>query len=127
MTLNVLLSIAFARLFTAMGWMPHGGLALANSLATALEMAALLCLMRRRLHGLDGPHVARGVVQATLATACMAAVIWLCARIVTPAWLLAVGGVALGALIYFLVIWLMKVPELGAILTGVTRRLKRAD
>ena len=33
------------------GWMPHGGLALANSLATALEMVGLWYFMRRRLAG----------------------------------------------------------------------------
>ncbi|MBI4769781.1 MAG: murein biosynthesis integral membrane protein MurJ, partial [Chloroflexi bacterium] len=44
MSLNVALSLLFARLFERAGWLPHGGLALANSLATALETAALLWL-----------------------------------------------------------------------------------
>ncbi|MGE5073009.1 MAG: lipid II flippase MurJ, partial [Anaerolineae bacterium] len=127
MTLNVILSIAFARLFTVLGWMPHGGLALANSLATALEMTALLILMRRRLSGLDGRYVARGGLQAALATACMGAAIWLCSAVAMPAWVLALGGVALGAVVYFLVIWLMRVPELGSVLAGVSRRLKHAS
>ena len=39
---------------------PHGGLALANSLATALEMVGLLLLMRRRLNGLDGGSILAG-------------------------------------------------------------------
>jgi len=47
MSLNVVFSFAFAALFKQIGWMPHGGLALANSLATALETIALLVLMRR--------------------------------------------------------------------------------
>jgi putative peptidoglycan lipid II flippase len=126
MTLKAVLRIAFARLFTAVGWMPHGGLALANSLATALEMAALLYLMRRRLKGLDGTRVARGGLQAALATACMGAAIWVGSGISMPIWLLALGGVGLGALVYFLVIWLLRVPELDTILAGVSRRLRRA-
>ena len=54
MTLNLVLSIAFSALFTAIGWMPHGGLALANSMATALETILLLALISRRLNGLEG-------------------------------------------------------------------------
>ena len=54
MSLNVLFSYMFSREFMKMGWMPHGGLALANTLATALEMVALVILMRRRLGGLNG-------------------------------------------------------------------------
>src|SRR5258708_27543173 len=34
-SLNIILSFAFSALFTRIGWMPHGGLALANSLATS--------------------------------------------------------------------------------------------
>jgi putative peptidoglycan lipid II flippase len=48
MSLNVVFSYAFSALFTRLGWMPHGGLALANSIATTLEMAGLLILMRRK-------------------------------------------------------------------------------
>ncbi|RLD06256.1 MAG: hypothetical protein DRI32_02875, partial [Chloroflexi bacterium] len=51
MSLNIVFSIAFAALFEQIGWMPHGGLALANSLATALEMVLLMILMRKRLSG----------------------------------------------------------------------------
>ena len=53
MGLNMVFSLGFARLFAQIGWLPLGGLALANSLATALEAAALLILMRRRLGGLN--------------------------------------------------------------------------
>jgi putative peptidoglycan lipid II flippase len=35
--LNIVLSLVFAAWFMRMGWMPHGGLALANSVATGLE------------------------------------------------------------------------------------------
>ena len=54
MGLNVGLSLLFSAWFARLGWMPHGGLALANSLATGLEAACLLFLMRRQLGGLEG-------------------------------------------------------------------------
>ena len=52
MSLNLAFSFLFSAWFERLGWMPHGGLALANSLATALEMVGLLYFMRRRLDGL---------------------------------------------------------------------------
>jgi putative peptidoglycan lipid II flippase len=54
MLLNLGFSLLFSALFTGWGLPPHGGLALANSLATFLEMVGLLYLMRRRLNGLGG-------------------------------------------------------------------------
>ncbi|HEX9013900.1 MAG TPA: murein biosynthesis integral membrane protein MurJ, partial [Anaerolineaceae bacterium] len=71
MGLNVFLSLGFAALFRSLGWMPHGGLALANSLATALEMAAALVLLRRRLNGLGGDQLATGLAQAAAGSLAM--------------------------------------------------------
>ena len=126
MTLNVAFSFAFSSLFLQIGWLPHGGLALANSLATALEMTALFVLMRRRLNGLNGLHISRGFLQAAAATLGMSAVIWIWSIRPGPAWLVALGGVALGALVYFAVIWALRVPELGMLIAGLTRRLRHA-
>ncbi len=126
MTLNVVLSFAFSSLFMRLGWMPHGGLALANSLATALEMGALFVLMRRRLSGINGSHMLRGFLQAGLATLGMSAVIWLWSIMPGPAWFVALGGVALGAVVYLAVIWALKVPELGMLIAGLTRRFRNA-
>ena len=61
MSLNVIFSFLFPALsLQRIGWMPHGGLALANSLATAIEAPVLLVLMRRRLAGLTGRRSPRG-------------------------------------------------------------------
>ena len=127
MSLNVIFSFAFARLFELVGWMPHGGLALANSLATALEMTVLFVLMRRRLTGLNGPHILRGFAQAALATLGMSLVIWPWSSIQGPVWLIALGGVAVGALIYFIIVWALKLPELAMLMDGLARRLRHAD
>jgi putative peptidoglycan lipid II flippase len=50
MGINVVLSLILIRSLA------HGGLALANSTATILEMVGLLLLIRRRLEGLEGSH-----------------------------------------------------------------------
>ncbi|MDW8070871.1 MAG: murein biosynthesis integral membrane protein MurJ, partial [Anaerolineae bacterium] len=49
MIANALLSVAFIASFRQLGWAPHGGLALANTLATTAEMGLLLYLLHRRL------------------------------------------------------------------------------
>lgn len=126
MTLNVLFSFGFSALFGKIGWMPHGGLALANSLATALEATTLFVLMRRRLKGLAERHIQIGFAQAALATLAMSIVLLLWLRMERPAWLIGLGGVALGGLVYALAVWAMKVPELVIVLDGIARRLKRA-
>lgn len=125
MSLNVVFSFAFARLFVGVGWMPHGGLALANSLATALEMTALFLFMRRRLQGIDGMRLTRGFAQAAIATLGMSAVIWRWSLAAGPAWLIGLGGVALGGVTYGVAIWALRVPELGMLIAGMRRRLRR--
>jgi len=64
MGLNVLFSILFSRYFESIGWYPLGGLALANSFATALEAIALFIFMRRRLNGIEASlfGMARGAL-----------------------------------------------------------------
>ncbi len=126
MSLNLLFSLAFSALFLRIGWMPHGGLALANSLATFLEMIGLLLLMRRRLSGLEGRRVLAGSLQAGAASLGMGLVIWIWLGLVSswPVWLTLLGGMALGFGIYALGIWLLKVPELGELRRALFSRLQ---
>jgi putative peptidoglycan lipid II flippase len=121
-------SFAFAALFYRWGWMPHGGLALANSLATALEMIALLVIMRRRLSGLEGRRVLQAAVQAALGTLLMALVLWgwLSWTGDRPAWITALGGVLLGGLVYGAAIWVVRVPEARLLVDWVMRRARPA-
>ena len=127
MALNVIFSFAFSVLFTYVGWLPHGGLALANSLATALEMTALFVLMRRRLKGLDSLSLSRGLLQAALATLGMSVVLLLWSRTQASIWLIALGGVVLGGMVYVILVWAMRVPELEIVVRGVARRFQRGD
>jgi putative peptidoglycan lipid II flippase len=126
MGLNVVLSVGFARLFEQIGWMPHGGLALANSLATALEAGTLLILMRRRLQGLNEGHIWQGFVRAAAATIGMSMVLILWLGVKVSALFTGLGGVVSGGLVYILLLWLMRVPEFSTILNAVLRRLKRS-
>ncbi len=128
MGLNVLFSLLFSSWFTRIGWMPHGGLALANSLATGLEAASLWIFMRHRLRGLEGRRVLKGTSQAILATAAMVLVIWgwLVVTNERQAWLVGVGGVLIGGLVYGLSVLGLKVPEVQSVLNLVRRRLDPA-
>jgi putative peptidoglycan lipid II flippase len=98
MSLNVIFSLLFPYLFESVGWLPFGGLALANSLATGLEMSVLWVLMRRRLDGLEGKIVLDGFIKSGLATLLMSLVLWgwLVLTQNQPAWLIVLGGILLG-------------------------------
>src|SRR6266498_3364300 len=102
MGLNVIFSFSFSWLFSQIGWMPHGGLALANSLATALEASALFIFMRRRLKGIEGSYIARGFVACAAASLGMGIGLWFWIQALggLSPWVVALGGVLIGAMIY---------------------------
>jgi putative peptidoglycan lipid II flippase len=124
MGLNVAFSFLFSALFRQIGWMPLGGLALANSLATAIEATILFALMQRRLNGVHGLEVAKGLGQAFLAALGMAIglLVWIQASGSLNRWVIALGGVALGGLIYGLGMALLKVPEIQLVFSIVRKR-----
>jgi putative peptidoglycan lipid II flippase len=113
MTLNILFSLLFSQWFIRLGWAPHGGLALANSLATALESSLLLLLMRKRLGGFGGRKFGTGVMGMIISGATMAIVLlaWLALGNRMPVALHAFAGIALGALSYWIVALLLRVDE----------------
>jgi len=125
MSLNVAFSVAFSALFIRLGWAPHGGLALANSLATALEMVGLLLIMRRRLDGLQGRSLLLAAGQGALAAALMSLSLWgwLAISAGQPAWQVALGGLAIGAVVYATVILAVGVPEGRRVVAALRRRL----
>lgn len=122
MSLNVVFSVGFSALFARLGMLPHGGLALANTVATTLEMGGLLYLMRRRLDGLDGRHLSTGALQAGAATLGMSLALWgwLALTAGHSPWLVAGGGIALGGLVYTLAVFVLRVPE-GRLLWNAVR------
>lgn len=127
MGLNVVLSILFSALFWRLGWMPHGGLALANSLASTLEGIALLVLMRRRLGGLEGQRMLSGLAIAAAGSLAMTAllVFWLQAAAGRADWIVAIVGIGIGGAVYGVVLWLLKVPEVRQVSSMLQARLGR--
>jgi putative peptidoglycan lipid II flippase len=128
MGLNVVFSVLFASWFARIGWLALGGLALANSLATALEAAGLLVLMHRKLSWLEGRRILKGTAQAILAAAIMGLIIWAWLGLTSEkaAWLVGVGGVIIGCAVYGLIIMALKVPEVQSVFNLVRRRLSPA-
>ncbi|MCQ3938698.1 MAG: murein biosynthesis integral membrane protein MurJ [Chloroflexi bacterium] len=127
MLLNVVFSVSFSRLFESIGWMPHGGLALANSLATALEAAALFMMMRKRLNGIEGGYILRGAIPFAAAGLVMGLSLWgwLAFGKLLSVWILVPLGVAIGGAVYFGILFALRLPELSYIANGVMRRLKK--
>lgn len=124
MVLNILLSLWLV------GWLSFGGLALANSVATTLEMALLLWLLRRRLGGIDGSLLAWSAGRSVLAAAIMVAALHLLlagaaqAGLANP-YLLTFAGLVTAAAVYGAAAALLRHPELQPALRLVTRRLRR--
>jgi putative peptidoglycan lipid II flippase len=127
MGLNVVFSFVFSRFFIQIGWMPHGGLALANSLATALEATALFIFMRRRLRGIEGNYIVRGFAACAVAALGMGIGLWLWIQATggLARWIVALGGVAIGGIIYGVGVILLRVPEIRMLTNAITRRLLR--
>ena len=124
MSLNVLFSYLFSAWFLRLGWMPHGGLALANTLATALEMVGLILIMRIRLNGLNGGQIWRGVLKAAGAGLLMVAAIqgWITATDQSPTWVIAGGGIFAGVIVYLGSLGLLRSPELVQIYQAIRRK-----
>ncbi len=126
MGLNILFSFMFSALFEQSGWLPLGGLALANSLATALESIVLLTLIRSRLAGLQGRTLATGTGKALLSTIIMTAGLigWLRLSAAWPDWLRAGGGTVLGGSLYALGLFALRTPELFSLYEALKRRIQ---
>jgi len=127
MGLNIIFSLIFAGAFERMGWLPHGGLALANSLATALEMFALLFVIRRRLNGLESRSLLTASLQALIATLlmCLALWGWLSLTAEKPAWQVVAGGMLIGGIVYLISGWILGVREIKVVYRELSRRLAK--
>jgi putative peptidoglycan lipid II flippase len=127
MTLSIGLSLVFASLFQRIGWMPHGGLALAVSMSTALEVTTLFLIMRKRLNGIHGSDIAKGLCASALGTLAMIAalVLWMRAAGSAHPALTTLGGVAVGGAVYASILIALRIPEVGSIVRMVKRRLSR--
>jgi putative peptidoglycan lipid II flippase len=125
MSLNVVFSLMFSSLFKEIGWAPHGGLALANSLATALECLTLLYLIRRRLNGLGFSQMQRGIF-ATLGSGLVMSlmlILWLKWTAGSSTLIIGGGGILLGGVIYWIMGLLFGAPDARHYPQAILKRL----
>ena len=101
----------------------HGGLALANSTATLVEMVVLLWLLRGKLGGWQESMVGRSLLKTLAASAVMAVVVAVLLQLLSdwsqPVQAIVIGGAAV--LIYVAATWLLRSPEVRA-LPGLLRQ-----
>jgi putative peptidoglycan lipid II flippase len=118
MLLNAALSLALR------GPLGFGGLALANTIATTLEMILLAWLLTRRLHGLGWRSLAATVVRSTIAALIMALPLaWAIGHSAgTQAIIFGAVGLIAAAVIYLAAAALMRMPELAAVRRMALRR-----
>jgi putative peptidoglycan lipid II flippase len=117
MGLNIALSIAL------IAPLAQGGLALANSIATILEMLTLLAILRRRMGDVDTRRIAASVARIAAGALVMgsALVVFANMSVARSATFVAVVGTLLGAAVYFGVTMLLRSEEIVFVL----RRLRR--
>jgi hypothetical protein len=85
--------------------------------------------MRRRLNGIEGVQLLRGVAASLAAALGMGIGLWLWLQVAgnLPRWILALGGVALGGALYGLGVFLLRVPEVQLLTGVIARRLRRVS
>ena len=129
MTVNLLLSFLFSALFSNLRWMPHGGLALANSTATAVESIILLILMKKKLHGINGRKIAETIIKSVFASVGMGAVVLLAKKIIStnsPS-KTVVMTVTLGGIGYVLFLILLRSKEIRYIFSLIRMRIAKKE
>jgi putative peptidoglycan lipid II flippase len=124
--LNIALSLILVRVFLASGWMPHGALALANTLATGVEMCALLYLLRRKIVRLFDREAWRSILRTVAASVALAAglLVWRAATGSLSIWIIGPGGILTGIILYGTVSLALGSQEARSILLSLARRLR---
>jgi putative peptidoglycan lipid II flippase len=125
MLANIALSVGLMAFFRELGWMPHGGLALANSLATTGETAGLLYLINRRLGGLGGRRLGAAMWRMGLGCLAMMASLAATSGLLpgAPAWLVSASSIMVGGGFYTLTTLLLGSEEPLALVRGIRRRI----
>ncbi len=123
---NILLSTVFIL------WTPlqHGGLALAASLASMLNISLLTVQLRKKIGRMDGGRILNSLLKIVPASVSMGAIGWWVSR--QPVWelggqtlfkaLLLGGGMAVSVLFYLVAMWIMRSEELKFLWGMVKKR-----
>jgi putative peptidoglycan lipid II flippase len=115
--LNIILSLILIQPLA------HGGLALANSIATILEMLVLLFLLRPRLGGVDERNLAASTLKMLVGAAAMTVAIgWFQMTALAQVPLFALlGGIVFGGGAYLLTMLVLQSDEIALALRLVRR------
>lgn len=131
MLLNIALSLVLIRVFgyphsTNFARGPFGGLALAMSLATAIESTTLWLILRRRVGGLDERRVLGGAARTLVAAGLMALAVWGLLAVWSdgPALWQGAGGTALGAAVFWGTAWVLRVEQAMTFPRAIWRRVR---
>lgn len=113
MSLNVFFSYLFSWIFNRVGWMPHSGLAFANSLATLLELIALFLIMKWKLGEIEGNKILQGGAKAICGTLLMVLCLWFFLVYFSEKsiWLVVFIGGGISIFFYVLFLYLIKLEE----------------
>ena len=123
---NILLSTVFIL------WTPlnHGGLALAASLASMLNISLLTVQLRKKIGRMDGGRILNSLLKIVPASVAMGVIGWWVSR--QPIWelggpalskaLLLGGGMAVSVLFYLVAMWTMRSEELKFLWGMVKKR-----
>ncbi len=124
MGLNIGLSFLLSAWFRSIGLFGLGGLALANSLATAIESVILILILKKRLDGLSGHWILDASWKAVLGSVLMGAVIVAVSNVFAGRALMTLLiGILAGVMVYGVAMYLLKVPEFRQILNALKRKL----
>lgn len=123
MVLNILLGIWWVN------YWQHGGLALANSVATTLEALLLLFMLKKLMQGIEAGRLADSVLRSLGAALIMAAALYGFGRWLplhgALGWLWTLLALVVGLLIYAIAAGLLRHPELLQVQNLVMGRLRR--
>jgi putative peptidoglycan lipid II flippase len=105
-------------MIVTMIWLPGlgaGAFGLSTALTFMINSGVLIYLLRKRLGRFGGRKVLASVVRSVIASAVMAAVVYLLQWQMKDVrnWIIVATCVPAGALVFFAVAWLLKAPELA--------------
>jgi len=110
-----------------MQWLLHGGLALATSLASMLNLGLLLWALRKRLSSLGWKGIAVSVGKTVFCSVFMGGIVWAMARLVIPSmdttlsslFFSLFGCIVTGIIVYGVLSLVVKIPECKTVLSLV--------
>ncbi|RLB31904.1 MAG: murein biosynthesis integral membrane protein MurJ [Deltaproteobacteria bacterium] len=117
-----------------MGPLKHGGLALALSLASTMQLVILILFIRKKIGGIEGRAVLGSMAKSFISSMIMAVCIyWLFFKILSAVFTGTIVGLAFGVLIvvgagiliYLISARLLKSEELTSVLEAVRRSRRR--